>query len=1065
MKNYKEAFKLVTDYYKKEFSTCEKEEATSIGKIETFLYVLEELNYTNKDISKAWTLLNGYHKNENWNIDQFTKVQQELLCKSRCFLMGLQSSTSYGNYIEMYMGIENVNDLMYSLIKEDKKILFSAKKSKKFEARKKLIKKVFENKIDIAESKIKLFRDEKGIFINDGMLEAVDFTKRIPDDVDIFKKSSVKREFVKEKIIVNKKELLKTAKYIDSKIVDKNYLKRVKNISFDVIEAKNIYPNEEITIDGLFNLVGRVGAGKSTLVEVLSCKLALEGRKTAIIVDSIKSIIELLDYFYKLDIKAVPIWGYTGKENQRNKAYSSVIEEDFNDIKNSNFNKWFGETCILDGLRSSSDIVDPFEIGREPCMKIRRNKIDKENYACPYYNICPSHIIDRSLEEAQVYITTPAAFLKTKISPVLFNGNVRVSEYLYYNCDLVVFDESDRVQLNFEQGFTEHLVLMDHSEECYLNKLGSSVEKWFYKNRLVNASNKRISEWYDICTNTQRISNILIQFLNNNKSLIKKLNGGFSTAFSLHGRFEKDFLCGNNVTKFEMMNDFISKGEKALDDEGNSIKMELLSGNIDIEKISLKIKSWYFLDENVHDDVLLMIVFTFILNVFEKSFKKMVNGLENIPELKDISIENASIMFRGIEDYLPFIPTAPTGNKFGIRVTAHNNNNLKRIVLFKNRGLGRWLLTNYHNMYEELDGRSGVNVLLLSGTSWAPKSYSYHIDRSVNAILNGHESEAKAIEKSKFQLDYVLINNNPIEVSGSDLNIRSEKIKTIVNSLVKITGRSKKSKLEQELDVLKEDRKRILLLVGSYAEADTIKLYLDCILTNDGVIKRNDVSLLVRDEEEMSDEDISRGDVTEFGVMDKKILIAPLMALERGYNILNKSNKAAIGSVYFLVRPMPIPNDLSTVINKINSEAIKNLNCKQSKDISEHMEWVKDNRDESLKNMQTLLIKSERLGYKQLDLKAREALCMTLFVTMCQVIGRLIRGGCEARVHFCDAKFAPNTVINKEDKAETSILVGIIKTLDKLMESEDTIERELARKLYYPFYKGLKECGGLKYGK
>lgn len=91
-------------------------------------------------------------------------------------------------------------------------------------------------------------------------------------------------------------------------------MKRVKNISFDVIEAKNIYPNEEITIDGLFNLVGRVGAGKSTLVEVLSCKIALEGRKKAIIVDSIKSIIELLDYFYKLDIKAVPIWGYTGKK-------------------------------------------------------------------------------------------------------------------------------------------------------------------------------------------------------------------------------------------------------------------------------------------------------------------------------------------------------------------------------------------------------------------------------------------------------------------------------------------------------------------------------------------------------------------------------------------------------------------------------------------------------------------------------------------------------------------------------------------------------------------------------
>ena len=70
----------------------------------------------------------------------------------------------------------------------------------------------------------------------------------------------------------------------------------------------------------------------------------------------------------------------------------------------------------------------------------------------------------------------------------------------------------------------------------------------------------------------------------------------------------------------------------------------------------------------------------------------------------------------------------------------------------------------------------------------------------------------------------------------------------------------------------------------------------------------------------MSDEDITRGDVAEFGISDKKILIAPMLSLERGYNILNKNSKAAIGSVYFLVRPMPVPNDISIIINKINSK-------------------------------------------------------------------------------------------------------------------------------------------------
>ena len=68
-------------------------------------------------------------------------------------------------------------------------------------------------------------------------------------------------------------------------------------------------------------------------MEVLTCKLALEGKKTALVVDSIKAIVELLDYFDKLNIKAVPVWGYTGKETRKRKAYSSIEEEDFSDIK------------------------------------------------------------------------------------------------------------------------------------------------------------------------------------------------------------------------------------------------------------------------------------------------------------------------------------------------------------------------------------------------------------------------------------------------------------------------------------------------------------------------------------------------------------------------------------------------------------------------------------------------------------------------------------------------------------------------------------------------------------
>jgi hypothetical protein len=38
----------------------------------------------------------------------------------------------------------------------------------------------------------------------------------------------------------------------------------------------------------------------------------------------------------------------------------------------------------------------------------------------------------------------------------------------------------------------------------------------------------------------------------------------------------------------------------------------------------------------------------------------------------------------------------------------------------------------------------------------------------------------------------------------------------------------------------------------------------------------------------------------------------PLLAVERGHNILNEDNQAAIGAAYFWVRPHPRPDDLTS---------------------------------------------------------------------------------------------------------------------------------------------------------
>nr|WP_257789694.1 hypothetical protein [Clostridium isatidis] len=255
----------------------------AIVKTEVFIYVLEHLGYKDMDISKAWTLLSGYHKNVKSTIN-IKREHIKFINKAKGFLIDLSGSTTYRKYLDIYKNFSEVNNLLYFIEDKDEKVTFKVNLSSKLKSRKDMIEKLLRSKIEIEKSNIVLYKEKYGIFKNNGGEEGVNFT-RSEKELNEFEKQNVIRDIKREKIIVNKSELLETAKFIDSKIKYRNYTERVSNITFDVLSNEGIEKKDHITIDGLFNLIGRVGSGKSTLVEVLSCKLALEGKKIAIVVN------------------------------------------------------------------------------------------------------------------------------------------------------------------------------------------------------------------------------------------------------------------------------------------------------------------------------------------------------------------------------------------------------------------------------------------------------------------------------------------------------------------------------------------------------------------------------------------------------------------------------------------------------------------------------------------------------------------------------------------------------------------------------------------------------------
>ena len=258
----------------------------------------------------------------------------------------------------------------------------------------------------------------------------------------------------------------------------------------------------------------------------------------------------------------------------------------------------------------------------------------------------------------------------------------------------------------------------------------------------------------------------------------------------------------------------------------------------------------------------------------------------------------------------------------------------------------------------------------------------------------------------------------------------------------------------------------MLLVVGSYYEAEQAFLYLLANRPDWG----EQMAYLVSDDDEFESEwrgrnpRLRRGLVNQFIKTGAWLLIAPLLAVERGHNILNEEGQAALGAVYFLVRPHPRPDDISYIIGSMNAWYMHKhadaswltAQCRQAQPALEELTTIF--RGQAFKEWRRLL--RTPLIYSTLKGNDLSALIPTQLVSLWQVIGRLVRGGCAAQVIFCDAKFAPQTARLEVDETErTSLLIGMKTVLESFftpVSLHSPRERDLVRILYEPLYRALE---------
>lgn len=862
------------------------------------------------------------------------------------------------------------------------------------------------------------FQDNKryGIIIDDKVIEIKDYIDNVPENLSIKKKKK------KSKITVEIDALIKEASELDKslspkkayrkKIIQDNTLKKLKNGKYEKVN--------KIIIDKLTNIVGQVGAGKTTFIDALLKNLSKESRKVLLIQPTVNKVLEKSEELDNVLINAIPVIGENLWGEHIEKARDGMeFLKDYN-------SKILASGCILGGMINEHDKA--IEYGKEPCKNIYKyyekgvnaNNLNRRTrYKCPYYYKCPRTQIKKDIMDADVIVTT---------TPALINMFVGISgmtlfQYVLENIDLIIVDESESELIKADTCFSP---ILSYDEYIIHN---SHISSDYYSKEFIERTDKSEEDkrtfLYLFAASERTFTKIHLLLRDEKQGIAKSdLKKPFTGNMLINTCRNKELIPQDICNELSCISDVRSKKRyKIILNDVSYIKNKR-----DLLK-SFDEYAWGTDKELTKVQVNIII---FILNVlaFEDAYRQISNLVE---ENYDLPISTKEIVSQRFEFQQRYIPVSPIGNIFALQYKEYESARKADLYIVKQFAMGRSMYLRFPWMKIDKDGNQlGPNILLLSGSSFVPNSFANHINEPVNYIIESEEYKRNFISNSKFEFI-----DTGIIISGSG-DERYENLIRLVNECKELI-----------LDKL-DDKNNILMIVNSYKDVESVKDKLKMILEDTDYKEK--IAYLVSDSEEEDFEKIRQSNVSNFNKKKSRILVAPAILIERGHNIVDSKGNSAFDVVMFLTRPMNNPNDFKSHVPKVNGYIMSkytNLNYKFDTNI------FTDMRKEA--NRLYYYLDNNSYGLNNIKSELKNDIISTLFVMILQIFGRVCRIGDvkdlkvkSPEVYFLDSAFKA-TKTSKFD-----FLNELVNYLDEIIRQSGE-KGEVARTLYEPFYNALKK--------
>ena len=723
----------------------------------------------------------------------------------------------------------------------------------------------------------------------------------------------------------------------------------------------------------LMHILGGLGAGKSTWMVAATYELVRKGGKVGFIESSVANILKRAEELRSLRLSVATIIG-TRQRSDHEREHLDRPGLTLDEIAQDSSLSDLSSLCLIEALANDETVNSQY-----PCQKLYKPRNKDKHYACPLASQCGLYHQLTTLEQADVWIATPASLVSSRIPPQLRSDHPTFYEAFYEALDVVFVDEADALQENFDQSFIR--------DENLFGDRGHLIENTIRDIRnalhgLYEPGGQFLTQYLRRCDTALDATRCMFQLIKEHPKIQKFLRSRVSFKFQWEYKVKDSLKKWGSSPEIKAFTSILESWNP--DPSEDPLWKQNRTRSPD--------PAWYqktedFLDEKINFQELLNLKpttsaqktklrnveaecrFYLWLCRLESSLKFITDRYpELLSYVDDLKIR---LPYSAAKNpLLPYLPTPTLGYRYGYRLVQEENSEQLIMKLIEYNTVGRVLLYRFPDLFQAVGDGSGPAVVLLSGTTLTPRNTHFSLPVYPDWLITS-SNKASTITQEFLPLSDPT--GRPIRVSGMKPIDRNLALKKMARQLPSI--------MEAEKTYWKQQR-GVLLVTNSYHDSDTIE---EAFSRSPSQLQIKSLSRNVKDAELH----VTRPRLLEMA-NKADALITPLSAMNRGVNLVDENRKALFGTALFLSRPYPPPQDIAYILSFIHSrlphliQQVRQQNLSGKKALSYFREICHSifSRMHDKPNFWKSLDKDERLD-----------LAWYLFVPIWQMAGRLVREG------------------------------------------------------------------------